>query len=78
MDPDKRKVLMDAWREDVKVLAAGGYPRIPSDKWTPLQKIGKVLGPVERKRVYDQSLFIGRIIRRLYERGLLGKQIAPI
>ena len=69
---------MDAWRQDVKVLAAGGYPKIPSERWAPLEPIGRKLGPKEQARIAEESLFIGRVIRRLYERGFLGKQIADL
>ena len=78
MDKDKYAALMSAWREDCKVLAAGGWPRIPSARWAPLRPIGRRLGPAEQAMRYEQSRFIGRIIRRLYERGWIAKQMADL
>lgn len=78
MDPDKRAQLMSAWREDCKILAAGGWPRIPSARWAPLQGIHKHLGPADAARRSEESIFIGRVIRRLYEREWKTKQMAAL
>lgn len=78
MSPESRRALMEAWREDCKVLAAGGWPRIPSPLWTPLMPLGKCRVPLSTARRAEESAFIARVIARLYERGWLFKQIAPI
>ena len=78
MSPEKRAALMAAWRDDVRIIAAGGYPKIPSEAWTPLQPLRKRYGPIQEAREAEQALFIGRVIVRLYERGLQAKTFAWI
>lgn len=78
MSPEKRAALMAAWREDVRTILAGGYPKIPAERWSPLKPLRKRLGPIAEARAAEQALFIGRVIVRLYERGLQAKEFAWI